>query len=196
MTTPRPSHRELQLAVLLCLAGAALTFFAVRQDWISDPTSDLTIRRVEDGVRGSAVAALSQALSVVGLAGVVAIAATKRLGRVAVGALVAVAGVAVVVQLVDLLAQGLGHRLLAVECPRLCVVSQERYDASPTWVWPWLTLVGGVLMAAGGLLVALRGRRWAALSSSYEVPSARDPQAEPSDKATWELLDSGEDPTA
>lgn len=189
-------RRELQLAVVLCVVGAGLTFLAVRQDWISYPTSELTITSVRDGVRGTSVAALAQALSLVGLAGVVAIAATKRSGRVIVGALVALAGIGVVGQLVDLLASGLGHRLIAVGCSRLCIVSQEQYDASPTWAWPVLTLLGGALMAMGGLLVAVRGRRWAALSSSYEVPAARDLSAEPTHKATWDQLDAGGDPTA
>ena len=183
------ARRELQLAVLLCLAGAALTFVAVRRDWISYPTSDITIRSVRDGVRGTSVAALSQALSLVGLAGVVAIAATKRWGRVVVGALVALAGIVVVGQLVDLLTSGLEHRLLATAPP-------GQRDSGPTWAWPVLALVGGLLMAAGGLLVAVRGRRWAALSSSYETPAGRDLAAEPSDKATWDQLDAGEDPTA
>ena len=188
------TRRELWLAVVLCLLGSALTLWAVRQQWASFPASeDITIRRVRDGVAGSEVAGLSEALSLVGLAGVVAVAATKRTGRVVVGALVALAGVGVVGQLVGLMADGLGHRLAAAGCPRLCLGSQ--LDASPSWAWPVLALVGGVLTTAGGLLVAWRGRRWAALSSAYQVPAARDPGAEPSHKGLWDVLDAGDDPT-
>ena len=58
--------------------------------------------------------------------------------------------------------------------------------------WPWAALVGSVLLAAGGLLVALRGRRWAVLSGRYDAPAARRTAPEVS---AWEALDRGEDPT-
>jgi uncharacterized membrane protein (TIGR02234 family) len=190
------ARRELRLAVLLCLVGAALTLWAVRQPWVSYPASeDITIKALRTSVRGTAVASVAQALALVGVTGVVAIAATKRVGRVLVGLLVGVAGVLVVVDVGHLLTTGLGHRLATSGCRGLCVVPQERYDRSPTWTWPVLTLAGSALMAAGGLLVALRGRQWAALSSAYEVPAARHVSAEPTDKAAWDLLDSGDDPT-
>ena len=167
----------------LCLVGSALVLLAVRRPWLSYPSpGDLTIRDLTTEVRGTAVAGAVQALSLVGIAGVVAIAATKGIGRVVVGAIVALAGALVVVDLAHLLGNGLGHRLVG--------------DASPTWAWPVLTLVGGLLMTAGGVLVAWRGRRWAALSSSYEVPVAREAQPPVTDKGAWDALDRGDDPTA
>lgn len=191
------SRRELGLAVGLCLVGSALVLLAVRRPWLSYASSgDLTIRGLTTEVRGTAVAGAAQALSLVGIAGVIAIAATKGVGRVVVGAIVALAGVLVVAQVVDLLGSGLGHRLATSGCHGRCLLSQEQYDASPTWAWPVLTLVGGLLMAAGGVLVAWRGRRWAALSSSYEVPTAREAQPPVTDKGTWDALDRGDDPTA
>ena len=59
----------------------------------------------------------------------------------------------------------------------------------------WLTLVGGLLLAMSGLLVTLRGRRWAALSSTYEAPAARAEAPPATDKGAWDALDRGEDPT-
>lgn len=179
------ARRELRLAVVLCLAGSVLTLLAVRHAWATYETSDLTIRAVRTRVAGTRVAGAAQALAVVGLAGTAAIAATRRAGRLVVGALLALAGLAVVVDVTRLLGD-LSHRLLP----------GEHTDARLAWAWPVLTTVGGLLLAAGGLLVAVRGRRWAALSSSYEVPAARDPRAEPSDKAAWDALDAGHDPTA
>jgi uncharacterized membrane protein (TIGR02234 family) len=191
------ARRELRLAVLLCLGGSLLTLVAVRHAWATYETSDLTIRAVRTRVAGTRVAGAAQALAVVGLAGTAAIAATRRAGRLVVGALLALAGIAVVLDVARLLGD-LSRRLGAYSgLTGLHIVSQEQYAASrPHWVWPVLTMVGGLLLAAGGLLVALRGRRWAALSSSYEVPAARDPRAEPSDKAAWDALDAGHDPTA
>ena len=190
-------RKELRTAVLLCLAGAALTLFAVRRPWVSYPVSHgLTIHDVRTHVAGTEVAGAAQALSLVGFAGVIAIAATKRRGRVLVGALVALAGALVIADVADLIARGLGHKLATSGCHGLCVISAEQYDAGPSWTWPVLTLLGGLAMAAGGTLVAVRGRRWAALSSSYQVPSARETAPEPTDKGTWDALDRGHDPTA
>jgi uncharacterized membrane protein (TIGR02234 family) len=181
-------RRELRTAVLLCLLGSGLVLLAVRQTWASYPTSGgLTIDDVRDDIHGTAVAGLAQALSLVGIAGVVAIAATKRRGRVVVGTLVALAGLFVVVDVVDLLARGLGHRL--------ATAAQQQHDTQPTWFWPVLTLVGGVVMTAGGAVVAARGRRWAALSSAYQVPAAQQDDPPATDKGTWDALDRGHDPT-
>jgi len=192
------ARRELRTAVLLVLLGSGLVLLAVRRDWISYPSSGgLTIHEVRSGVRGTAVAGLAEALGVVGIAGVVAIAATRRLGRVLVGVLVGLAGAAVVGSVVSLMSRGLAHRLATVDCRGLCLVPADKYDATPTWAWPVLTVVGGLLMLAGGCLVAVRGRRWAALSASYEAPTAERPAAPPAtDKGAWDALDRGDDPTA
>ena len=191
------ARRELRTAVLLCLVGSGLALLSVRRDWIAYPASGgLTIHEVRAGVRGTAVAGLAEALSLVGIAGVVALAATRRLGRVVVGALVALAGAGVVAQVVHLVVAGLGHRLATAGCSGLCLVPAERYDASPSWAWPVLTVVGGLLMTTGGCLVAARGRRWAALSSSYEAPVGRPVAPPATDKGTWDALDRGDDPTA
>jgi len=191
MNPPGSSRRELQLAVVLCLVGSLLTLLAVRHAWASFATGDdLTIRAVRTDVAGSRIAGAAQAFAIVGLAGVAAIAATRRTGRVLVGLVVLLAGVVVVVDVAGLLAD-LHGRLARAAGPH------GLHDAAgPYWLWPVLTLAGGALMALAGLLVAVRGRRWAALSASYEVPAARDPAAEPSHKAAWDSLDAGDDPTA
>jgi uncharacterized membrane protein (TIGR02234 family) len=184
------ARRELWLAVALCLLGSAAALWAVRQPWAGYTASEeLTITVVRTGVRGTAVAGAVQALAVVGLAGVVAIAATRRVGRVVVGLLVALAGVGVVLAVAHLLGDLSGQ---------LSRASGHPVASGPHWAWPVLALVGGVLMTAGGVLVGWRGRRWAALSSSYQVPAAREAAAatDATDKATWDLLDSGTDPTA
>ncbi|WP_445548819.1 Trp biosynthesis-associated membrane protein [Frankia sp. CiP1_Cm_nod2] len=51
-----------------------------------------------------------------------------------------------------------------------------------------MAAAGGVLLAGGGLLVALRGHTWSALSARYRAPAARPVDA-------WEAIDRGDDPT-
>ncbi len=175
------SRRELRLAVLLCLLGAALVLFAVARTWVTfvDPGA-LTISALRRDVAGSALVPGARALGYVGLAGVLALAATKRWGRVVVGVLVLGAGVGVVLTVAAALTDGLVEP------------GQER--ASVQHTWPVLALLGGMLLTASGALVAVRGRRWAALSASYEQPAA--PKPVEGDKGVWDALDRGDDPTA
>jgi len=176
--TPR---RELQLAVALCLLGAALVWWATGQAWVTEVESGLTIGGTRTETPGSELAAACRPLALVGLAGVVAVAATRRWGRVLVGLCVLAAGVGVVVDAGDVLGGP-----VPLTAPG----------------WAWAALAGGVVLAAAGLLTAYRGRGWAGLSSAYEPPGTPTaasgvPVAPPAgDKAVWDALDRGDDPTA
>ncbi|MCW2599028.1 MAG: Trp biosynthesis associated, transrane protein Oprn/Chp [Frankiales bacterium] len=190
------AKRELQLAVLLCLLGSAVVLLALGQAWFTvEEGRQVTIDAVRTSVNGAKLASGAQALGYVGLAGVVALAATKRWGRLVVGVLVLAAGVGIVVDVATALSDGLERRGLSVACAggaRNCVGAVSSSQPG----WGWLTLAGGVVLALSGLLVAVRGRRWAALSSSYDVPAARAEQPPATDKGVWDALDRGEDPTS
>ena len=183
-------NRELGAAVLLCLVGAFLVLVGAGRDWaVVDVagTGLLPSRRV--GVAGSDLAGGVRALGLVGLAGVVALAATRRWGRVVVGVLLALVGLGVLA-----LVAGTD---LAAEAVRSVPVAQAGGPAEgvrPTG-WRAVTGAGGLLLAAAGALVAVRGRRWAGLGRRYDAPAAR-PAAVPTGPAQlWDALDRGEDPT-
>ena len=166
------ARRELRLAVVLCLLGSALVLLAVSRSWYSVAEGQqLTIDPVLAHVKGSKVVSGAQALGLVGLAGVVALAATRRWGRVVVGVLVLASGAGIVV-----------------------AVGRARVP-SGAWGWASLTILGGVLLALSGALVTVRGAHWEALSSSYEPPAARAEEPPSTDKGAWDALDRGEDPT-
>lgn len=192
------SRRELRLAVLLCLVGSALVLYGASQTWaILEPTR---LGSVAVDLSGDEISGASQALGYVGLAAVLALAATKRLGRVVVGVLVLAAGIGIVIALSRVLHTGLAQRALEHVASPSCTPSPcSQYVRLPavssTVTWVWLSLAGGVLMALSGLLVAVRGPRWAALSSSYTPPSARPAEPPATDKGVWDALDRGEDPT-
>ena len=192
------ARREVGLAVLLCLVGAFVVLVAAGRAWI-----ELTVLSplVDDRalpVTGAELSPGVRALGLVGLAGVVAVAATRRTGRVVVGLLLLLVGGAVVV-----LALGAGSDAFARAQDTVAV--QEAggtvSDASAGTVWPYACAAGGLLLGVAGLLVAVRGRRWAALSQRYEAPASRPAEApgperaERAERALWESLDRGEDPT-
>ena len=190
-------RRGLTVAVALCLLGSLLVLATASAPWAEVVVlrgavlPDTTV-----AVQGTDLVPGLRAVALAGLAGVLALVATRRTGRVVVGALVALCGVGVVALVVRVLgrldrAAVLTERVLALSPVGV------RADPAPT-PWPWLCLAGGVLLVATGMLVALRGRRWAEMSRRYDAPAARapDPSPEAGERAAWEALDRGEDPTA
>jgi uncharacterized membrane protein (TIGR02234 family) len=141
---------------------------------------------------------LVAALGLVGLAGVVGLLATRRWGRLAVGAVLAAAGLAVAVTSVPRVAvPGAAEvRDVLVDSGKAGGVAPgAAVTATAVPAWPLLAALGGLLLAAGGVAVVLRGRHWPTMSTRYEKPAAR-PAAAPTDAGLWDALDRGHDPTA
>ena len=181
-------RRGLVVAVLLCLAGAALVLLATSLPWLSYGVAPGTgfPTRTND-VTGATLAPGTRALALLGLAGVAALAATRDWGRLAVGAVVALAGAGICVVLIQVLAD-----------PAAAVLERSPGDVAVTsrlalGGWPYVALLGGLLLLAAGLLTVVRGRSWSALGARYDAPTEPKP---PSEASLWDALDRGEDPTA
>lgn len=175
--------RGLRLALAGCLVSGLLILLAGGQAWARAAYPDRPRT-----VSGSALVASLATWGLVALAGVVAVAATRRWGRVLVGGALAASGTTVAALTVQAIRE---IELRVVEDAVL-----RRLTVSPTAVdltgWPYVALLAGVLLAATGVLVAVRGPGWAGLSARYENPAARPAN----DADLWAALDRGEDPTA
>ena len=192
-----PGRRGLTVAVGLCLLGSLLVLVTVSRTWVEVVVlRGAVLPETTVGVRGADLVTGLRAVALVGLAGVLALLATRRTGRLLVGALLALCGAAVVALVVRVLGRLEREAVLTERVLALSPVG-VRADPSPT-AWPLLCLAGGVLLAATGVLVAVRGRRWAEMSPRYDSPAARapEPAADAGERAVWEALDRGEDPTA
>ncbi|SHM36942.1 Trp biosynthesis-associated membrane protein [Cryptosporangium aurantiacum] len=174
---PPGSRRALTVSVLAAVVGGAAAYFTTGRVWASE-----TVERVAplppDTVHttGRDLVPWAAAAALVGAAGGLALLATRGRGRLAVAALLTVAGLAV--------AAG-GVRGLA---------------GDTTFVWPLLCVAGGVLVLAAGVVALARGRGWAAMGARYDAPAPRakapaavGPDAPPA--AMWDALDRGDDPT-
>lgn len=156
-------------------------------------------------VRGSDVVPVAPALSLVALAALLAVPATRRWGRRVVGGVLAATGAGLagstLVTVVDL-------RRRVVRWIELGDVSGTLDSLSAHPWWPALTVLAGVAVVASGLAVVVRGPRWPAMGARYERPvrpaarngSASSEAVEPSTATerpaeTWDALDRGEDPT-
>ncbi|MGC5018055.1 Trp biosynthesis-associated membrane protein [Micromonospora sp. DT47] len=189
MTGPTPAvapsargRRELTYAVLLCLAGAGLAFWAATRTWSVEVTARGSLPAARADRTGADLLPWLSALALVGLAGGGAVLATRGRARQLLGGLLALLGAAV--------AAGGGYGLVA------------GFTGEVSRQWPALCLVGGALAAVGGLLTAVRGGGWPAMGARYERPAGS--AAEPATggpvggrgtREAWDALDRGEDPT-
>lgn len=190
----------------ICLAGlvvaAGLIFFATSQEWVL-----VAVPRpapLPGGLKsatGSGVLPGLTAVAIVLLAAVVAVAATRRLGRRIVGALVTVCGIAAVVLVVPFLTGTPGSVLADV---RDTGTSVEAGHGAAAAYAPWLALIGALIAVVVGVAIAMRGPSWSKMGSKYEAPSASGtptsagaPEgAEPvNHRDAWNSLDQGIDPT-
>jgi uncharacterized membrane protein (TIGR02234 family) len=181
-------------AVLLCLVGAFLVLVGAGRVWASVRVQSGPISGVRVvSVPGAEVVAGVRALGLVGLAGVPALVATRRVGRLVVGALLVLTGAGVVVA-------ALGADVGAAAAREAASISTgpPAMAAIRQTVWSSVTAAGGVLLVLAGLLTVLRGTSWPGLGQRYEAPAAA-PAAAPSpglaERGLWEALDRGEDPT-
>jgi uncharacterized membrane protein (TIGR02234 family) len=179
-------RRGLVVAVVLCLAGSALVLLATSRVWLEYATGaapPLPSRRFSAG--GAELVPGARALALLGLAGVAALPATKGRGRQAVGLLLAAAGAGTVAVVVRALLDPLGAAR-GTDAFRYDVAFSGTPDLG---AWPYVALLGGLVLVAAGSLVVARGRSWTALGARYDAPAAAK---EPS---PWDALDRGDDPT-
>lgn len=168
-TEPDKTRKTRQLAytVLLCLAGAGLALFAATRTWaVEVVTRADPLPPLRTPRTGGDLLPWLPPLAVVGLAGSGAVVATKGWARRWIG---------VLLLLVGLGAAGAGA-----------------YGLSRTTTWAVACLAGGLALAAGGALAALRGPSWPGLGARYERAARR---REEGPTAAWDALDRGEDPT-
>jgi Tryptophan-associated transmembrane protein (Trp_oprn_chp) len=158
------------VALALTALGAALVLATAGQSrWAADHL---------DLVGGAAPAAT--ALALVALAGVGLLFLLAGRARTVIGVLLVLTGAAVV--LVDVYT---GRGFFAYTSLRPGPLELHRS------VWFWLTAVGGVLVSAGGLMVAVWGHGWPGTRRDFVAPT--DPS--PVRRDAWTALDRGEDPT-
>ncbi len=186
------------------LLGSVLVLVSTSRAWLTVRLPQpLPLPVLVEHVTGAQVVPGARALALVALAGVAALFAARRTGRVVVGVLVLLSGAGVV----WLVARALVDPAAALARAQSGPLRGVGVTGSPSFGgWPWVTGAGAVLVVLAGALVAVRGRRWAALSATYDAPGSAPAPAEPApaegtgdgpapDKAVWDALDRGDDPT-
>lgn len=185
------SRRELTAATVLGGAGAAIVVGFAGRSWATVTERGNGLETLNQHLSGRSLSGVIAALGWAGLAGIAALLATRGWARVVVGVLLAAFGV--IVAIASPAAVRHAHVVtIAGDKSNLARLGGElAVHVSAWWV---LSLAGGVLLAASGLLTAVRGRRWPGMSSRYERPGPARPATD--DPASlWKALDRGDDPT-
>jgi uncharacterized membrane protein (TIGR02234 family) len=183
------ARRELWGSLLVTALGCVLVLVAAGRAWVS-------VRGAGTGgmvvPTGGDLSPVLTPLALAGLAGVVAVPATKGIGRRMVGALLAVCGAGA--GLGAWRAAGGGGVLTWLrERNVLHVTGAIQWDAVAAW--PVVCGLGAALMMAGGVATVVRGGAWAGMSDRYDRGTPQPRPQITDDRAMWDALDRGDDPT-
>jgi uncharacterized membrane protein (TIGR02234 family) len=189
VTDRSAARRELLATLGLTLLAAIALFVAASARWahgIGRRPAGSSYVVVRASVSGHTVAGIVEAAALLALVGAVAVPATRGRGRLAMGVLLVLGGVAGMVGAVRSRDDARGHVLHALPAGATVVTD-------PWWL---LAAFGAALLAVAGVILASRGPRWSSLSARYDAPTARREKVVAGDAHTWDALDRGEDPTA
>lgn len=178
------------LGVILTLGGASATWFSAAVPAV--------VAMDDIAVTGTAAAPVVGALVLVSAAAVLARMLARGVVARAMGVVVALAGAASVIAVVMVL----GDRSSIVERAASAATGVPTLAGSiESSIWPYVTVVGGVVLLVGGVLLSLvtprsansRGDRYARTPSTGATAAAA-PVPTPIDD--WDALSQGHDPSA
>ncbi|MEV6668616.1 TIGR02234 family membrane protein [Streptomyces sp. NPDC051162] len=192
-------RRSVAVALLLGAAGATLVLLAGGRTWAEGTAAaDIAQSAVSKQVSGQDVNGLPGALAVVGLATLVAVFAVRGVWRTVVAAVLALCGAGIVAGAATGARDTSALEEKAAKAQGLTSTAVDHISRTP---WPWVALVGGILLFLAGLLALRYGQHWPAMSGRYErdgTPRPRRPRTAPDPERPeelWKALDRGEDPT-
>ncbi|MCY1138736.1 Trp biosynthesis-associated membrane protein [Actinoplanes sp. Pm04-4] len=181
------NRRSYLLSLLACLAGAGLAAYGATRTWSVQVTQRPGLSDLRTAETGTDVAPWLLGLALVGLAGTGALLATHGGLRRGLGGLLTLAGLGVA----------------AAAIAGRAGLDTGDAGAGGTF-WPVACALGGAVIALGGLTAARHGHRWPRMSARYDRKPAA-PSGEPApaglntkpvdNRAAWDSLDRGDDPT-
>ncbi|GII26664.1 Trp biosynthesis-associated membrane protein [Planotetraspora mira] len=205
----RTARRALTAWLITCAVGAGLVLVAAGRAWatVTFRSQAGALGPGKVAVTGTEIVASLTPATLAALAATVAVLATRGLARRAIAVVIGLCGVAVAA------ASCTGTRSEAIaaaarEHATSSMMSSGRpVSESLVWAWPLLSIAGGLVLVAAGVVAVVGSARWPGMSSRYdradggsrtgssgERRSAR-PRKVTGERALWEALDEGADPT-
>ena len=159
------SRRSYALTLAACLAGSALAAYAVTRTWSLQLTPRTGMTDLRTARTGTDASPWVIGLALVALAGTGALLATRGAVRRALGFVLVLAGLGAAVG---------------------AIVGRAGVDpgaaGTAATVWPVLCVLGGLVIAAGGVTAARLGHRWPEMSARYDRKPVTPAQYSPSER--------------
>ncbi len=185
--------RLLGTACVGLLAAAAALWGAAQFVWFR-VTADVPGGRVVEFTGGQLRPSLG-GVALLALAGVAGVLAASGVLRRIVGGLLGLAGAAVAaLGVLALVTDPLATDGPLPAPPPGVTADALRYQPTEVTPTPLLAVLGGLALVAVGVVVVVRERRLPRFGARYAAPGKRPPP-DP-DRAVWQDLDAGRDPTA
>ena len=182
---------------LFGLAGALIGLWSATRTWITVDVASSSVQIPQIVVDGATAAASVTAVSVVVLAGSLALLIAGKIARYIIAAICLLAGATVITAGIGALRDPQAVASTAVA--EATGLAQNAGEYALT-AWPAVAVIAGVLIVLQAVLVLVFAGRWPAKASKYDRQAAKA-SVEPKDQssrniASWEQLSQGEDPTA
>lgn len=202
--TARTTWRPVAVWLAACAAGAGLVLLAAGRTWATaalGPEQGGIGAGRADLAGGDLVAWLTPA-ALAALAAPVALLAARGVVRRVIGVVIALFGVAIAAGAWD------GTRAPTIaaaarEHITTAVVPSSGFAATVSPLWPWAAAAGGLVLVAGGVTAAIGAGHWPGMSGRYDrrgggsrTPGGPGGGAETGERAMWDALDEGIDPTS
>jgi uncharacterized membrane protein (TIGR02234 family) len=159
------TRREYAAVLTAGALGAALVLLAAGRPWVHAVVVGTPGQaRISPSARS--VAPAVSGLGLLALASVVAVVATRRVGRLIVGLLAALAGLGILASVVQT-ALDPGGAVHDAAVAAAGLTSPTVHHVTVTG-WPVVAAVGALLILFSGLSGVLRGSRWPVMSGRYE----------------------------
>ena len=201
---PVGGRRGFLLAIVLLAAGAGLMFRGYGRGWSSSVIAEPGLPTLRVDLAGGDLIAEGVISAVVALAGIAALVAMRRVGRMFTGIVMMVVGVTTIVHAAVF---GIGARTssgldavvsgLVSERAGIDINASEASSATTTTASAWwiLVLVGGLMIVVGGAVALARSSSWPTMGGRYESGGASRSRRRSAPESDWDLLDRGLDPT-
>ncbi|MFP5020499.1 Trp biosynthesis-associated membrane protein [Pseudonocardia phyllosphaerae] len=194
---PRDDKRSYGLVVVGQLAGAAALWGSGALAWFTVDVPTPTRGTVQASATGAQLQPALTAVAALLLAAVAALVALSGIARRILGGLVGLASVAALVLTVHLMTvPPTAAELASARAGLNTGGAPQGVGPVAGTAAPWLAVAGAVVAFAAAVLLVVREPRLPKLGSRYDAPGARKETAPADpDRAAWESLDAGGDPT-
>ncbi|MEU6412397.1 Trp biosynthesis-associated membrane protein [Microbispora sp. NPDC046933] len=206
MTAPardqaRTARRSLLAWLAACAVGGGLALLAAGRVWVTLGAAGGPTGGGGGSLTGNDLVAWLTPAALAALAAVLAVLATRGVARRVTGVVVALLGAAVAAGAWDGTRGGTIAAAIATHVTTGVTSDGFVPLESRAWVWPVLTAAGGLVLAGAGVAAAVLSVRWPGMSSRYERGAGRAgtggaARVKDADRAMWDAIDEGEDPTA